>query len=310
MQRTDFWRLTRISLAPTAIGDSIAGMLLASHGDLPEAKLLLLIPLSLCLFHGGMVLNDWSDRGADQDTRPDRPIPSGRVSPSSALSLALGLLLGGVLLGSALDPRTGLATLGLTLLIVAYDLGPRGNWLGPLIMGACRAGNVALAYACSLWVMGAPTNLFMEQALPGRFLVPLAYGFYVILISRLARAEDGDARLEPTVLRGRLLCAMTLLPLPALLAGVALHSPVGGTLGAMLALSGVPGLWQAARDPAPWTQERVTHCVGLLLRRLLLISASIALSTSALGSVGLWAALVILAGYPLANALRTVAPPS
>ncbi|HIG88030.1 MAG TPA: hypothetical protein EYQ25_13450 [Planctomycetes bacterium] len=310
MQRTDFWRLTRISLAPTAIGDPIAGMLLASHGDLPEAKLLLLIPLSLCLFHGGLVLNDWSDRGVDQDTRPDRPIPSGRVSPSSALSLALGLLLGGVLLGSALDPRTGLATLGLTLLIVAYDLGPRGKWLGPLTMGACRAGNVALAYACSLWVMGEPTNLFLEQTLPGRFLVPLAYGCYVVLISGLARAEDGDAALEPTVLRGRLLCAMTLLPLPALVAGVALHSPVGGTLGALLALSGAPGLWQAARDPAPWTRERVTHCVGLLLRRLLLISASIALSTSALGSVGLWAALVILAGYPLANALRTVAPPS
>ncbi len=310
MQRTDFWRLTRISLAPTAIGDSIAGMLLASHGDLPEAKLLLLIPLSLCLFHGGMVLNDWSDRGPDQNTRPDRPIPSGRVSPSSALRLALGLLLAGVLLGSVLDPRTGLATLALALMIVAYDLGPRGNWLGPLTMGACRAGNVALAYACSLWVMGTPTNLFMEQTLPGRFFVPLAYGCYVFLISRLARAEDGDAQIEPTVLRGRLLCAMTLLPLPALAAGVALHSPVGGTLGALLALSGAPGLWQAARDPSPWTRERVTHCVGLLLRRLLLISASIALSTSALGSVGLWAALVILAGYPLANALRTVAPPS
>jgi hypothetical protein len=143
-----------------------------------------------------------------------------------------------------------------------------------------------------------------------RLCVPLAYGLYVFLLSRFARAEDGEAELDPHALRAFLLLAMTLLPSPALVTGLSLHSPVGGILGAMLALSGAPGLWRAAMDPAPWTRSRVTETVGLLLRRMLLITGSIALATTPLGSVGLLGALVILAGYPLAHSLRKIAPPS
>ncbi len=310
MRRADLFQLTRISLAPTAIADPIAGILLATHGDLAGPELLILIPMSLCLFHGGMVLNDWSDRDADQLTRPERPIPSGRVPARSALFLALVLLLGAVLLGFTLDPRTALAAGVLACLIAFYDIWGRGAWLGPLSMGSCRAGNIALAYAGTLWSMGAPTNLLGEETLPMRLCVPLAYGLYVFLLSRFARAEDGEAELDSHTLRALLLLAMTLLPLPALVTGLSMHTPVGGILGAMLALSGAPGLWRAAMDAAPWTRSRVTKTVGLLLRRMLLITGSIALATAPLGSVGLLGALVILAGYPLAHGLRKIAPPS
>jgi len=195
-------------------------------------------------------------------------------------------------------------------LIVLYNLGPRGPWFGPLLMGSCRAGNMTLAFLATMWTLGAPTNIFIPEAAPNRLLVPLAYGAFVFLLSRFARAEDGEAPLEAPSLRAGLLCTMTLLPLPALLAGLALHSPVGGTLGALLAVSGAPGIISAARDSGAWTRQRVSHSVGLLLRRLLLISASIALASAPLGPAGLWGACLILAGYPLAKGLRFVAPPS
>lgn len=310
MKPADFFRLTRISLAPTALADPIAGMMLATRGDWPDPILWLLIPVSLCFFHGGMVLNDWCDRTLDAIHRPLRPLPSGRVAPGEALALACGLFALGVGLAFLIDWRVGCCAGLLVGLIAAYDLGPRGPFLGPLLMGSCRGGNLALAYLAGMWALGAPTNLLIPEATPMRLVVPLAYGGYVFLLSRFARAEDGEAELDSRSLRAGLLCTMTLLPLPALLAGLALHSPVGGSLGALLAASGAPGILAAARGTEDWTRKRVTHCVGLLLRRLLLVSASIALVTALLGSAGLWGACLILAGYPLAKGLRGIAPPS
>jgi geranylgeranylglycerol-phosphate geranylgeranyltransferase len=59
----------------------------------------LLIPVLIaCLAAGlvtaaGNVLNDYSDRDTDKVNHPDRPIPSGRISPRSALSLSVVLFL-------------------------------------------------------------------------------------------------------------------------------------------------------------------------------------------------------------------------
>ena len=36
---------------------------------------------SVCLYWAGMSANDWADRDLDAKERPERPIPSGRVTP-------------------------------------------------------------------------------------------------------------------------------------------------------------------------------------------------------------------------------------
>src|SRR6185295_14130142 len=69
-----------------------------------------------------------------------------------------------------------------------YDLFGRGAWLGPLLLGLCRAGNLGLglAYASTLGAWR-----------PALSCAPLAYGLYVFLVSRLARLEDVEpARYE------------------------------------------------------------------------------------------------------------------
>ena len=102
------------------------------------------------------------------------------------------------------------------------------------------------------------------------------------------------------------------LPVPALALGVALGEPLGGALGALLASSAAAGLlstWRTTTAPE-WTRARVERTVGLMLRRLLVLTASMALVTSPLGRAGLPTTLLILAGYPLASRLRRIAPPS
>jgi len=76
-----YGRLMRLSLAPSAIADIAAGILLGGQGHWPTSSRAPagLMLASLCIVHGAMILNDWSDRGGDGLTRPDRPIPSGAV---------------------------------------------------------------------------------------------------------------------------------------------------------------------------------------------------------------------------------------
>ena len=69
----------------TAIADVLAGYAVAGRSN-PRA-LPWLIGATVCLYAGGVVLNDFFDRHLDAVERPERPIPSGRVPASSAAAL-------------------------------------------------------------------------------------------------------------------------------------------------------------------------------------------------------------------------------
>lgn len=291
-------RLLRLSLGATAVADVLAGLALAGGGALaagPRA-LALLVGASLCTYHGSMALNDWRDRAHDARTRPERPIPSGAVPAAGAASLGLALCLTGPLLAAAAAPSAGRWMAGVCALALAYSLGARGRLLGPALIASARAGNLALGLAYAGALDGA------------RWLVPLAYGAYVLVVSRLGRLEDGeDDDLRAGRVRLLLWCAAGLLVSPAaLLAGA---GPALCTAGAAaVALAGASALARAARAPAPWTPGRVGATMGLALRRLLVFTAASALASGP--PHGPWVAGAILLGYPLSWSLRRVFPPS
>src|SRR5437773_2608345 len=90
-------RLLRLSLAPSAAADVVAGLVYGSIGGWPERGWAWwLVPASLGVYHGALVLNDWNDRVHDARTRPARPLPSGQVNPRAALAAGLALMLLGV----------------------------------------------------------------------------------------------------------------------------------------------------------------------------------------------------------------------
>jgi 4-hydroxybenzoate polyprenyltransferase len=90
-----------------------------------------------------MALNDWADRELDAVERPERPIPSGRVSAQTAFNLAAGLTAGGLVLSAVAGGRSALATsTALAATAWTYDVVAKNTIAGPAVMATARALDV------------------------------------------------------------------------------------------------------------------------------------------------------------------------
>ncbi len=92
-----FLKLIRPLNVMLAAGAVFVGSFVAMGKDVAGADILIPVLLA-CLAAGlvtgaGNVLNDYSDRDTDRVNHPERPIPSGRVSPRRALSLSAVMFL-------------------------------------------------------------------------------------------------------------------------------------------------------------------------------------------------------------------------
>lgn len=131
----------------------------------------------------GNVHNDILDLEADRLNRPDRPLPSGRVSPRAA-SLLCGVLLGAsVLMGALVSVRHVIALAAIAALLWLYN-----RWLKHLPL----VGNVVVAALVTVSLPFARLDGHMAPAL----LVAMLFAFLLNLIRELVKdAEDarGDA---------------------------------------------------------------------------------------------------------------------
>lgn len=143
----DLAELVRAPAALSVIGDSLAGLAAARAGrPTPfRARHVLLPVASACLYLGGMALNDYADRHVDAVERPERPVPSGRVTPRGALTVGAALTAGGLAAAGAAGGRRALAVaLPLAACGWTYDLVAKDRPTGPLVMAACRGLDVLL----------------------------------------------------------------------------------------------------------------------------------------------------------------------
>jgi 4-hydroxybenzoate polyprenyltransferase len=178
-------RLGRVSNLPTIWTNILAGIVLAGSTPAPVPLGLLLLAISL-FYIAGMYLNDAFDRDFDAAAYPQRPIPSGAVAAGTIFTIGfLGLGAGELLLivvGYGIEGGLGwppvIAGLCLATTIVYYNAHHKGNPIGPLLMGLCRAQvylTAALAVAPEL----------SQQLLWGTGLLAA----YVIGLSYVARQE-------------------------------------------------------------------------------------------------------------------------
>lgn len=313
-------RLARLSLAPSALADVAAGLVLGGAGAFPAAReTTLALAASACVYHGGMVLNDWADRDEDRVARADRPIPSGAIAARTALLAGLLLVAASIALAALVAPRAALWMAGLAALVVAYDFVGRGPLRGPFLLGACRAANLGFGvFVARELGLGYPE---LEPAF-APLLVAL-YFVYVASVSVVARLEDvsSDAAVGNLPRWALGLASLVLLSLPCWHATEGLVVPRWSSLG-LAALAAAALLREVARS-GPWTRADAGRATGLGLRRLLVFSALVALAsvpargverdgTQALVSAqtALVVAAAILCGFPLSVALRKVFPPT
>ncbi len=202
-----FLELCRISNLPTVWTNVTAAWVLGG-GPLAETSkwLWLLLGASL-VYSAGMILNDTFDATWDQEKRPERPIPSGRVPLSLAWSAGIVGLVAGYGLMLTYGGSAWLFTTALVGAIVLYDAYHK-PWTGSVfVMGACRtllymaAASAAFAVQRHLH-QGAVIILEALIACPA-----VVSGAYVVALTLIARAE-GKGAIKPEERRNLTLLLM------------------------------------------------------------------------------------------------------
>ncbi|WP_456481961.1 geranylgeranylglycerol-phosphate geranylgeranyltransferase [Methanopyrus sp.] len=134
---------------------------------------------------GGNAINDYFDAEVDAVNRPDRPIPSGRVSPRSARAFALGCFVVGITLAAAINGVCLAIAVLNSVLLYLYSWRLKGT---PLV------GNVVVSYLVG--------SCFLFGAAVGRRPAPAVWLFVLAFLANLVREilkdlEDveGDAAL-------------------------------------------------------------------------------------------------------------------
>ncbi len=183
--------LMRVANVFTAVADVWMGMILAT-GELPGLAAVGITATTCLLYSAGMVLNDAFDHAIDREERPERPIPSGRISLQAAHLLGWLLLVGGISVGwlsaiLAQNLLVGLLASLLALFVVAYDRGIKRTLAGPAVMALCRVANVLLGMSLAArW--GESGIVFDAPLIP-----PLAIGLYIFSVTWFARNEAGKS---------------------------------------------------------------------------------------------------------------------
>ena len=248
-----YLRLVRAPAVFSALGDPLAGLLLDDE-HLDPGLAARLSAASGLIYLAGMALNDLADREEDARERPERPIPSGAVSPRAAAIVGGSLLFAGALAASRSGARwTGPA---LAAAVVAYDFQLKhSDMLGPIAMGACRALSLLMGVEAAQGDVG-------RRGAEGALLL----GAYVAGLTLVARGETGAAR--TTELRtGAALTAA------ALLATAIRGAPHSLAWSAATGVLAGPALSRALRDPSPKT---VGPAVGALIRAIPALDGAIA----------------------------------
>jgi 4-hydroxybenzoate polyprenyltransferase len=182
-----YLQLTRPANVITAIADIWAGFAIAGawdymatnwvYGDQQFWWNLLWLSLStIGLYAGGVAFNDVADAELDALERPERPIPSGRASKSTAFWMSTLLLVFGMICAFQVNQIAGILAISVAACAVLYDFwGKHQRMFGPINMGLCRSGNLLLG------VSVAPEVL--EKIWPIGIL-PLIYVAAITMISR------------------------------------------------------------------------------------------------------------------------------
>lgn len=175
-------QLTRPANVITAISDILAGVAIAGFSFLLDESniwgIVFLCISTVGLYGGGIVFNDIFDLELDRIERPERVIPSGKVSKTNAIIFGSFLLLSGIVAAWFNSPvSAGIAALVAICALVYDKYGKHHAFLGPINMGLCRGGNLILGMS------------IIEQSIEQWWLVAILPVCYIAAITMISRGE-------------------------------------------------------------------------------------------------------------------------
>ncbi|NBR07013.1 MAG: hypothetical protein EBT92_14785 [Planctomycetes bacterium] len=280
-----YLQLIRLPLLPSALGNICLGAISAGLSQSDSISFILLLFSSAFLYASGMVWNDYFDAKIDAIERPERPIPSGKISLKTSAFFAASLMALGIMFAFSSELLRGFSGTTLTiasaiaLFVLAYDAGGKNFIFGPLLMGSCRFFNVLLGWS----VVGQPLP---EIA----YLQAGIIGIYIVGVTWYAKNEAVESNRIS-------LAAASLVIIFALFIGLIFptfkHPAITPTslypyLFFLLMARVTNALWKGIQDPAP---RNVQLGVVTCLKSLVLLDCILTIGIA--GWVGLWILLLL-----------------
>lgn len=276
-----YLQLLRLPTVFTAMADIIAGFVLTQRflygpkangsglydvGWHEPGKFAGLLVASSCLYLSGMVLNDLFDVKQDREERPNRPIPSGKVSMQSAAILGFGLMGAGILAAAFVGQVSLQVAIVLALAILSYDVVLKKTVLGPVAMGSCRFFNILLG--ASIQPDWTPSLLASPQ-----LAAAVGLGLYIVGVTTFARTEAKVSNRWQLAL-AQFFMNMGFITDSWLIAKHQINSPIAIPL-AMLAVVAFTinrRAFEALKDPSP---AKVQGSIKVMLLSLVFIDATL-----------------------------------
>ncbi|MEH1776782.1 UbiA-like protein EboC [Nostoc sp.] len=296
------WRgyleLMRPANIVTAWADILLGFAASGSGIIftklinGEASVAILIPLTWLLlattglYGGGIVFNDVFDAELDAKERPNRAIPSGRVSSQNATLLGSILFAIGILAAFQVSLLSAAIAIFITLSCLLYNsLAKHHPFFGPLNMGLCRGSNLLLGVSAVPEIIGERWYLA---------LIPI---LYIAAITAISQGEVHGGKKITGVLA--LLLIATVLTAVLALGLLEDYTAIAALPFAIfLAIRILPNFIKAAREPIA---ENIRNAVRIGVLSLIVLDATIAS-----GFAGLYYGLLVLILLPISMKLAKV----
>ena len=146
-------------------------------------QFLLLVTISVLLYCVGIVLNDLYDFDIDKKERPNRPLPSGKISRRSAIVLVAIFSTLALILSLLVSFSTLVISSILFSVIFGYDKYLKNTHAGPFTIASARVMNILLGTSVSLRSVDS-----YSQIVTLTFVLIITF-VYVSLIGFISRYE-------------------------------------------------------------------------------------------------------------------------
>lgn len=180
MSLKHYIQISRPANIITAIADVLAGIAitncLISFPTTVLPDVIALCIATIGLYGGGIVFNDIFDLELDKIERPERVIPSGKISKQNAILFGSLLFFVAIMAAFYSSNTSGLIAILIAILALIYDkYGKHYSIFGPVNMGLCRGANLLLGISI------LPS--FLESTW-WYSIVPIVYIAAITMISR------------------------------------------------------------------------------------------------------------------------------
>jgi hypothetical protein len=176
-------RLPNLFTLPSNILVGIAAISSLAFTLTSFIQFLLLVTISVLLYCVGIVLNDLYDFDIDKKERPNRPLPSGKISRRSAIGLVAIFSTLALILSLLVSFSTLVISSILFLTIFGYDKYLKNTHAGPLTIASARVMNILLGISVSFRSVDS-----YSQIVTLTFVLIITF-VYVSLIGFISRYE-------------------------------------------------------------------------------------------------------------------------